>query len=114
MLVGWVTLVDVGRLGGWVVGWLVGWLVGWFVGWLVGRSGGWRFFLLACCCNYMLFLVVLACFLDCPCNTLVYVGTFCIFLSFEQSLFCVFHKGVEALMWLVTFGWGCWSDSLYI
>ena len=37
MLVGWVTLVDVGRLGGWVVGWLVGWLVGWFVGWLVGR-----------------------------------------------------------------------------
>jgi len=37
MLVGWVTLVDVGRLGGWVVGWLVGWLVGWCVGWLVGR-----------------------------------------------------------------------------
>ena len=104
MLVGWV------GWGGWLVGWLAGWLVCWLVGWEVGDFFFWLVVVIICCS--LLFLLA---FLIVPAIFLVYVGTFCIFLSFEQSLFlCFFHKGVEALMWLVTFGWGCWSDSLYI
>ena len=62
MLVGWVTLVDVGRLGGWVVGWLVGWLVGLLVGWLGGREVGDFFFWLVVviiCCSLLFLLAFL-------------------------------------------------------
>ena len=82
---------SVGWLGGWLVGWLAGWLVCWLVGWLGGREVG-EFFLLASCCNYMLFLVVLACFLDCPCNILVYVALSVFFCHLNSLCFVFFTR----------------------
>ena len=64
MLVGWVTLVDVGRLGGWLVGWLAGWLVCWLVGREVGDFFFWLVVVIICCSLLFLlaFLIVPAIF----------------------------------------------------